>query len=94
MTERAIDWGVLGERLLIARRRRHMTSAELAQRVGTSRVTISRLENGHKPHVSFDVILRIANVLDVSLDFLAGRREEKEEKEEEFVATAVALVGA
>jgi transcriptional regulator with XRE-family HTH domain len=81
MAERSLDWGVLGERLLIARRRQNMTSAALAAKVGTSRVTISRLENGHKPHVSFDVILRIAEALDVSLDFLAGRKEEQKRTE-------------
>jgi transcriptional regulator with XRE-family HTH domain len=89
MAEDTIDWGVLGERLLIARRRQQMTSAALAAKVGTSRVTISRLENGKKPHVSFEVIIRIAAALGVSLDFLAGQ---KEEKDEELVAAAVDLV--
>ena len=53
-----------------------MTSGGLAAKVGTSRVTISRLENGTKPRVSFEVVTRIADALGVSLDFLAGRKEE------------------
>jgi transcriptional regulator with XRE-family HTH domain len=76
MQEHTIDWQILGERLLIARRRCQITAAELAKRAGTTRVTISKLENGRKPHVSFDVLLRIAVVLGVSLDFLAGRKDE------------------
>ena len=40
MVEMAVNWKVLGERLHIARRRHGWTSAELAQKVGTSRVTI------------------------------------------------------
>ena len=45
--------------------------------MGTTRVTISRLENARKPHVSFDVVVRIAVELDTSLDFLTGRKDEE-----------------
>jgi transcriptional regulator with XRE-family HTH domain len=79
MAERTIDWGMLGERLLVARRRRQLTSEALAKMAGTTRVTISKLEHGNKPHVSFDVIIRVADALGVSLDFLVGRKAEDEE---------------
>jgi transcriptional regulator with XRE-family HTH domain len=65
----------LGERIHILRRRRGLTSAALAKQVGTARATISRLENTRKPQVSFDLLIRIADVLGVSLDYLAGRKE-------------------
>jgi transcriptional regulator with XRE-family HTH domain len=71
----SMDWRLLGERLHIARRRHGWTSEKLAKEAGTTRVTISRLENVHKPQVSFDVLVRIAQVLGVSLDYLAGRKD-------------------
>jgi len=81
MTEQ--EWRVLGERLRRVRRRHDLTSAQLAERAGTTRATISALENRRKLRVSFDVMARIAAVLGVSLDWLAGR------KDEETVAVAV-----
>jgi transcriptional regulator with XRE-family HTH domain len=68
-------WQRLGERIHLMRRRRGLTSKDLAKQVGTGRTTISRLENTSKPHVSFAVVVRIAEVLGVSLDYLAGRKE-------------------
>jgi transcriptional regulator with XRE-family HTH domain len=70
-----MDWRLLGERLHIARRRRDLTQQDLATQAGTTRVTISRLERVDKPQVSFDVLVRIAQVLGVSLDWLAGRKD-------------------
>src|SRR5207248_622488 len=81
MTEHAIDWQLLGERVHMARRRRGLTSGELARLAGTTRVTISRLENRKKPGVSFAVLWRIAQVLQVSLDWLTGQQEQQEESD-------------
>jgi transcriptional regulator with XRE-family HTH domain len=69
-------WQQLGERIHIIRRRQGLSSKELAERVGTARATISRLENTKKPQVSFDVLVRIAEALGVSLDYLAGRKDD------------------
>jgi transcriptional regulator with XRE-family HTH domain len=74
MTEH--EWRVLGTRLRQVRRRQDLTSEALAKKAGTTRVTISALENTRKPGVSFDVVVRIAGVLGVSLDYLAGRKDE------------------
>jgi len=68
-------WQQVGERIHLIRRRRGLTSKELAAHVGTGRTTISRLENASKPQVSFDVLYRIADVLEVSLDYLTGRKD-------------------
>ena len=75
MTEH--EWRVLGTRLRQVRRRQDLTSQSLATRAGTTRVTISALENTRKPGVSFDVLFRIADVLGVSLDYLAGRKDDE-----------------
>jgi transcriptional regulator with XRE-family HTH domain len=82
-----IDWERMGERIHIARRRKGLTTEALAQRAGTARATISRLENARKPHISLDVIVRIADALEVSVDFLTGRAKEEES---ELLAAAVA----
>ena len=71
------EWQVLGSRLRRVRRAQDLTSKALAERAGTTRVTISALENRRKPGVSFDVLFRIADVLGVSLDYLAGRKDEE-----------------
>jgi transcriptional regulator with XRE-family HTH domain len=76
MTEQ--EWQVLGRRLRQVRRRHDLTSEQLAAKAGTTRVTISALENTRKPRVSFDVVVRIAGVLGISLDYLAGRKEKEE----------------
>jgi len=69
------EWRVLGRRLRQVRRSQDLTSEALAKQSGTTRVVISALENTRKPGVSFAVLVRIANVLGVSLDYLAGRKE-------------------
>ena len=84
-------WQIVGERIHIIRRRRGLTSKDLAKKVGTGRTTISRLENNSKPQVSFDVLFRIADVLGVSLDYLTGR---KDTERVEFEPAAAALVEA
>jgi transcriptional regulator with XRE-family HTH domain len=89
MTEH--EWRVLGARLRRVRRSQDLTSAALAKQAGTSRVVISALENNRKPGISFAVVARIAAVLGVSLDYLAGR---KDDEGVELEPTAVALVGA
>jgi len=79
----------LGERLLIARRRRGLTQRALAAATGVNYVTIARVERGQMPHVSVDVLVRLADVLEVSLDVLTGRVTESERE-----PAGVALVGA
>jgi transcriptional regulator with XRE-family HTH domain len=76
----AIDWQRLGERIHTMRRRKRLTAEALAQQAGTARATISRLENARKPHVSLDVMVRIADALEVSVDFLTGRAKARDEE--------------
>jgi transcriptional regulator with XRE-family HTH domain len=73
-----VDRNLLGERLHTIRRRRGLTLKELARRAGTSYVGISKLEHGQKPQVSLDVVVRLAEVLGVSLDYLVGRKDDEE----------------
>ena len=57
--------------------------------MGTGRTTISRLENNKKPQVSFDVLFRIADALGVSLDYLAGRKDDESIKRLPIMPTLV-----
>ena len=85
------EWRMLGARLRQVRRRQDLTSQALADKAGTTRVTISALENRRKPGVSFAVLYRIADVLGVSMDYLAGRTDDESVEQE---PAAVDLVGA
>lgn len=73
----AQEWRVVGARLRQVRRRQDLTSEALARQAGTTRVVISALENNRKPGVSFAVVARIAAVLGISLDYLAGRKDDE-----------------
>lgn len=57
----------LGQRLRLARLRRRLPQAEMAARVGVSRETISRLEQGD-PGASLAVLTRVLGVLGLEDD--------------------------
>jgi transcriptional regulator with XRE-family HTH domain len=69
-----INWQFIADRLHMARRHHNLTQQDLAQVVGTGRTTIYRLEKGNKPNVSFAVMVRVADALHLSLDYLLGRK--------------------
>lgn len=61
-----------GEKLIKKRRERGMTQDELALELGVSRQSVSKWENGEcLPEA--DKLIRLADILDVSLDELTGR---------------------
>ena len=57
----------LGERLMLARKRRKMTTETVAARAGVTRVTLSRAEKG-SPEVSIGIYFRILSVLHLEED--------------------------
>ena len=65
------------EKLIQRRKERGMTQEELADRLSVSRQTVSKWENGEcMPDA--DKFIRLADVLEISLDELAGREVEVE----------------
>jgi XRE family transcriptional regulator, master regulator for biofilm formation len=62
--------GVFGRRLRYFRRLRGLTQGELARQAGMSRPTISAAERGEQQSISFDSLVRISDVLGVSIDRL------------------------
>lgn len=65
-----VDFKTIGKRIKAHRIGRNMTQAELAERLGLSNVYISYIETGEKRTVSLEVLLRVVNEFDISLDSL------------------------
>ena len=57
----------LGELIRAARRERGFTQTQLAERAGTSRPTINRIESG-KPNVVWGTVMTICWLLDIPAD--------------------------
>ena len=66
----------LGERLRLARLRRHMSAALVAERAGISRMTLYRAEQGNTA-VSLGTCLRILAVLKLEEDIAAVARDDR-----------------
>lgn len=63
---------ILGERLAATRTQKGLTQEELAQRARLPRQAVSRLERGERDHIRSDVLIRLAQALEVSADYLLG----------------------
>ncbi len=62
----------LGENMMLVRKKKGLSQAELGKLIGTSGDVVGRYERGDiKP--SIDVVGKIADALDVSLDYLVGK---------------------
>ena len=62
-----------GQRLKACRERLEMSQSELARRSGVDRVYIVRLESGERQEISLRLASALAETLQISLDYLAGR---------------------
>lgn len=63
---------IFGKRLREVRKTRGLKQQELADILGISQKSYSHWENG-KTEPSFESIVKLADLLDVSLDWLFGR---------------------
>lgn len=63
---------IFGKRLREVRKSKKLTQKELAEQIGIKRNTYSDWENG-KTEPSFENLVKLADLLDVSLDWLFGR---------------------
>lgn len=59
-----------GEKIKEARKRLGLSQYELAEKVGISRASISRIETCETENMSVYTAIRIAKVLGLSMDFL------------------------
>lgn len=76
---------MLPERLKVLRKKNNLTQADLATKFGTSQQMVSFWEQG-KCSPDHEILVRLANFFDVSVDYLLGREiaqtKDKEEIEE------------
>ncbi len=68
---------ILRKRISEIRTQKGMNQARLAEKAGITPAAISQIENGDRTP-SIPVLHRIANVLEVSLDYLTGKTDTSE----------------
>lgn len=61
---------IIGNRIAEARIKKGMKSVELAKQLEVSKDFMSRVENGRQPGFSDDFLDRVADALDVTVDYL------------------------
>jgi transcriptional regulator with XRE-family HTH domain len=66
---------LLAQRLRQARKSKKLTQEELANRVSTTKGTISNYENGHSSPPN-EMLVLLAETLDTTTDYLLGRTED------------------
>ena len=69
---------VLGERVLLSRRRAGLTQQELATAAGVTATTIARLEQGRTQRMTTESLERMSRALGVSADYLLGLSDRRE----------------
>jgi transcriptional regulator with XRE-family HTH domain len=70
----------LSRRLRRIRRAKDWTQQELSKRAGVNAITISRIERGKADQVYVETLMRLAQALEVSTDYLLGLTDEDEEE--------------
>lgn len=64
------------ENIKSLRKQRHITQVQLAEKIGVSRSTISMYEMGER-EPDFETLEALADIFNVDMDFLTGRKAEK-----------------
>lgn len=73
--ENVVDIQRLGERLLLARRRKGLSQGELSKQAHVDLSLISRIERGVKPSLTVEILGRLAQALELSPNDLLGWEE-------------------
>ena len=71
---------ILGQRILLRRRDKRLTQAELGKHVGISGNTIARIERGRIQDLGGSIIAKVAEALDTSTDYLLGLTDDETPK--------------
>lgn len=67
---------VLAKRVRACRENKEMSQERLAKASATTQSSLSRIEHGKLVNVGAQTLIRLADSLDVSVDFLLGRQAE------------------
>lgn len=70
----------IGMRIAALREERDWKKTELARRLGISHSQVSRIESGETGTLSSDILIRLAEVFDVSADYLLGLTDVRTKK--------------
>jgi transcriptional regulator with XRE-family HTH domain len=73
-----MDASILGERILLRRRKLNLTQIQLGKAVGISGNTIARIERGLLQDLKGQVVVRLARELGSSTDYLFGLTDNPE----------------
>lgn len=82
---------VLGERVVLLRRRKGLSQPELARQADMSVTTLNRVENAHQS-LYMEKVAALAKALGTTADYLLGLSEDTG-TESEDMPTAVVVVG-
>jgi len=80
---------IVGERVLLLRRRKGLTQPELAQQTGMGISTLNRIEKGHQS-MAMDKVVALVQVLGTTADYLLGLSEEPDRGREALSAATPA----
>lgn len=56
--------------VMIARKKKKLTQEQVCEAVGIGRSTLSKIENGQDKNVSKEVMIKLASVLDTTVEYL------------------------
>jgi transcriptional regulator with XRE-family HTH domain len=70
--------GIVGERLAAAIKLRKTTAANIVRASGVDSATISLIMSGKRPNTSAIIVAKLANALEVSVDYLVGLSDNPE----------------
>ena len=65
---------VFGKNLIELRKLNNMTQRQVAEKLGIAQPSYIRYENG-KAEPSLENLVKIADIFDVSIDYLCGRKD-------------------
>lgn len=77
---------IFGKRLKLTRLVRGLTQEDLASKSEVSSAMISHFETGERQTASADNLVKLAEALDISVDYLLGRSKQPEFRDEKVEA--------
>lgn len=75
---------ITSKRIKELRTKSDLTMEALAKKIGVSKSTIAKWENGYVDNMRQDMIMKLANVFNVSPLYILGYNEEETSREETF----------
>ena len=64
------NWKKIGERVRLEREKRGLTMEAMADRIGTSRQTVSRWERGDGVEITLNMLLRMCDIFECELGYM------------------------